>query len=81
MCVCVCVCTYIELADSSIDGSIQSAVELHGEGVGRLGGVRAYPIDDRLQLLYIVQHHLNTVLNWVLHNLGWGGEGEQLDFS
>lgn len=61
--------TYIEFADSSIDGSIQGTVELHCEGIGGLFWVSFDPVDDSSQLLYIVQHHLNPVFNWILHNL------------
>ena len=71
-CVCVCVCvwsTYIKLADSSIDSSVKSPIELHGERVGGLVSVWLDPIDESLELLHIVQHHLYAILHRVLHNL------------
>lgn len=39
--------THLKLADSTIDGSVQGSIQLHGEGIGGLAGVAAYPRDDR----------------------------------
>jgi hypothetical protein len=38
--------TYLKLADATIDGCIQGAVELHGERVGGVGGVSSDATND-----------------------------------
>ena len=63
---------YIKLADAPVDSSIERAVELHGERVGGLGWVCSYAVDDRPQLLNIVQNHLHAILHRVLLRLRRG---------
>lgn len=61
---------HLKHADSAVDSCVERAVQLHGEGVGAVGGVVADPLDDSLQLLHVVHHHLYSILHRVQRGLG-----------
>ena len=52
-------------ADSSVDGCIKRAVQLHGERVRALVSVATDTLDHSSQLLHVVHHHLDSILHRV----------------